>query len=302
MLKVAILVFSPSGSTLTVGKMLESALAERGVSVQLIDITRNWKFVGAADMNRVLKEAVKPHDIVCIGGPVYSKHLHYTVQNLMKALPKTLNGWGRAAIPFVTWGGISSGVALHEAAELIKAGGRTVVAGMKIEASHSLSLRFPKPINPGMPGKEAVPVIEDLADRIASFQTGNSLDIKNVAGTLNYQGIKEKIKAHLLFREKTAHRHGFPHVVYDHDLCTQCGTCVKGCPVQRLELTDSGPAVGPGALECIHCAQCFHQCPSDAVSFDLTKGQLEQFITRGAEGKGLLANPEMPKSGVYPLG
>ena len=37
---VAIIVFSPTGNTLKVGRMLEKTLVGRGVKAQLVDITR----------------------------------------------------------------------------------------------------------------------------------------------------------------------------------------------------------------------------------------------------------------------
>ena len=39
-MKTAIIVFSPSGNTLKVAKMLEKNLLEKNISVQIVDITK----------------------------------------------------------------------------------------------------------------------------------------------------------------------------------------------------------------------------------------------------------------------
>lgn len=298
-MNVAIVVFSPSGNTFKVATMLEKALVTRGLDVQVLDTTRKSKFLGVENARKALKEEVGPHDLLCIGGPVYSHHLQLHAQNLLRALPRPGNGWGKLAVPFVTYGAVSSGVALKEAARHLKKSGRITVAGMKINSYHCLSKRFAKRINEGMPGDEVLPLISDLADRIALLQKGDNVSIPDVSKDLaTYQNLVEQIRSKVILHE-WGHRFSFPKVKFEHSKCKSCGTCIKNCPVQRIEMTKSGPRIrrdGPG---CIQCAQCTHNCPQEAIRFSLKR--FEWLITKGSEGHGPLPSKEEPKSGVYPL-
>ena len=130
--------------------------------------------------------------------------MHYNVKNIIKALPHPKSGWGKLAVPFVTYGGINSGIALQEGAKLLKKSGRIIVAGMKVNSSHCLSKlkQIKRTVNEGMPGDEALPLIEDLACRIKEFENKKPEDCADITHKLAYQSPKVKIKAHIIFREK----------------------------------------------------------------------------------------------------
>ena len=55
MMKVAIIVFSPSGHTLEVAKMMERSMTNNGMKVQLLDITGNEKSLKKIGWNNILK-------------------------------------------------------------------------------------------------------------------------------------------------------------------------------------------------------------------------------------------------------
>jgi len=44
--------------------------------------------------------------------------------------------------------------------------------------------------------------------------------------------------------------------------CTQCGLCVKGCPVRAIELIEY-PIVN--AAQCQSCWKCYNKCPNGAL-------------------------------------
>jgi len=302
-MKVAIIVFSPSGNTLKVGKMLEKSLVDKNAQVQLVNITRDKNLFGERDIEGYLKETVKEHDLLCVGSPVYAHHLHYNVQDVIKDLPRPGNGWGRIAVPFVTWGGINSGVALKEATRLLKRSGRTVVSGMKINSFHCLSKlkQITRKVNEGMPGDEALPIIEDLAQRIIKLENVRSEDCVDVSRDLDYQRRKVKIKAHIIFREKFWQRHMYPRLIFDKEKCTECGMCAKVCSVQRIELNGDGPIIPKGSPECIHCARCMASCPAEAINIDADWEKWDRLLNKAAAGRGPLPSNEVPKSAVYPI-
>lgn len=295
-MKIAIIIFSPSGNTLKVAKMLEKSLLENNIGVQTVNITKNKGLFRYRTFSQYLNKYVEEHDILCIGSPVYAHHLHYNVQDLIKSLPPTGNGWGRLAIPFITYGGINSGVALQEAGNLLTKTGRIPIAGMKINSQHSLT-KLPKitvKVNEGMPGDEISSLIEKLSNAIL-----NGEDYEDVSKKFCYQKFKVRIKAKFLFREKLWQNHFYPKQVIDHDKCISCGKCSISCPVQRIEMVDKKPTISKGSPSCIHCGSCVSVCPSNAITFDMNWNRWNQLLSKAAAGHGPLPSNEEPKSAVY---
>ena len=85
---VAIIVFSPTGNTLKVVGMLEKKLEEKGVQVQLVDVTRNGKLFCEKRYEDFLNDNVKEHDVLLVGAPVYAHHMHYIMIEIVKSLPR----------------------------------------------------------------------------------------------------------------------------------------------------------------------------------------------------------------------
>jgi len=50
----------------------------------------------------------------------------------------------------------------------------------------------------------------------------------------------------------------------DHPACTQCGRCVRICPVHNISLADGYPLHGH---DCVFCMRCFNYCPTFAVHY-----------------------------------
>ena len=298
-MKVAIIVFSPTGNTLKVAEMLAGALEKRAARVQLLDITRSKALSNGKTGARCLQEKIEEHDLLVVGSPVYAHHMHYGMLAVIRSLPKAGGRWGKPAIPYVTYGGISSGIALHEAAKALRKSGRIVVAGMKINAFHVMSRILPTQHNTGMPGREAQPLIDRMAAEIAEMSIDACRDITK---ELNYQSARGQIKAKLIFREKFWQNHFYPKLKVDDSLCTHCGKCVSSCPVQRLELGDDGLKLGRSGIACIHCTQCVHVCPAGALEFDCDKAKWDRLFRKAVSGKGPLPSNEKPKSAVYPTG
>ena len=297
-MKAAIIVFSPTGNTLKVARMLEKNLEENGVRVQLLDITRNGALFHGKRYKSILNDNVKEHEVLFIGAPVYAHHMQYNMLDLIKSLPKADERWGELAVPFVTYGGVSSGVALYEAAKLLKKTGRIVICAMKINAFHVMSRILPTNHNMGMPGAEAIPLIGEITNRITGISSGIRKDITK---ELDYQSAGNKIKSKLIFREKLWQKHFYPELKYEDSLCRGCVTCVSVCPLQRLELKDERVSIGKNTAACIHCTQCVSACPAGALEFDCDKEKWDRLFRKAVSGKGPLPSKESPKSAVYPL-
>ena len=298
-MKIAIVVFSPSGNTLKVAEMLEMRLNDGKNNVQIVNLTRNKDLFKKRKFKQFLMENVMEHDILCVGSPVYAHHLHYNMQDLMKSLPTPGNGWGRLAVPFVTYGGINSGIALQEAAKLLKKTGRTPIAGMKIESEHCLTKlkQITTKVNNGMPGEEINHLLNELVNKICSF--GHNGDRKDVSDEFCYQSWKTRIKAKILFREKIWQRYLYPKVIFNSDQCKVCGKCSRVCPVQRIEMTKHGPTIPEGNPECIHCGSCVSVCPSNSITFNANWEKWNHLLKKAAEGHSPLSSNEKPRSAIY---
>ncbi|MFX1283438.1 MAG: EFR1 family ferrodoxin [Promethearchaeota archaeon] len=295
-MKIAIIVFSPSGNTLKVAKMLESHLLENNILVQIVDITRTKEVFRYRTFGQYLKQHIEEHDVLCIGSPVYAHHLHYNVQDLIKSLPPPGDGWGRLAIPFITYGGINSGVALQEAGHLLKKTGRIPIAGMKINSQHSLT-KLPQisvKVNEGMPGKEIDPLIEELSHKLL-----NGEGFTDASKEFCYQKLKVRIKAKTIFREKLWQNYLYPKQVINLEKCIHCSKCSNICPVQRIEMIDKRPTIPKGSPSCIHCGSCVSHCPSHAITFNTNWNRWNKLLSKAAAGHGPLPSNEVPKSAVY---
>ena len=296
-MKVSIVVFSPSGNTLRAACMLREALEKRGAIAKVLDLTRNVTLSDGKRLQDLLEERLPEHDLLCVGGPVYAHHLHYNVLRIIGSLPRPKGLWGRLAVPFVTYGTISSGVSLSEAAAALQARGRVTPCAMKLEAFHCMSRLLSLKVGAELPDERSLPVVRELAERIISFEGRTHAGCS--VGSFDYQNGASRLKARFLFREKLWQRRIYPALALDRAKCRACAACVAACPVQRLRIVDGAVGVG-GRPGCIHCGQCISVCPSRAISFKADLAKWEELFARAAEGKGLMASHENPKSAVYP--
>lgn len=122
--------------------MLKAKLEQNNVSTQLVNIAGNKKYFSTDNKQKFLKETINEHDILFIDSPVYANHLQYHVKDLIESLPQPVNGWGKIAVPFVTYGAVSSGISLDKAGKLLRKSGRKVLAGMKVCSSHHMTRAF----------------------------------------------------------------------------------------------------------------------------------------------------------------
>jgi len=297
-MKVSIVVFSPSGNTLRAASMLRERLQERSAQVQLLDLTKRAEFFEGARPQKLLEELLDEHELLCVGGPVYAHHLHYNVLRHIDSLPRPGGKFGRHAVPFVTYGTISSGVSLKEAAAALQRSGRIVPFAMKVEALHCMSRLLSLKVGEGLPDERSLPVIEELAERITSLRTAS--DFIPSMKSFDYQNRAAKIKARVLFRERLWQRRIYPALVLDGTKCRRCATCVGACPVQRLKLSDGTLDIA-GEPGCIHCGQCIAACASGAISFKADLAKWDKLFALAAAGRGLMPSHEAPKSAVYPL-
>jgi len=290
-MKICIIQFSPSGNTKSVSVQIKNELEKRGRSVQLIDITGDKEVFEENNIPGFLKNNIQPHDVLLVGSPVYAHHLQYHMADMLKCLPKPDAIWGKYAIPYVTYGGISSGIALKEAGELLAERGRIIPAALKVSLSHRMTRafldeEFNKNTDTRLIGKSVLELVEVIM-LLEKEGHCNSNNLK----TLSYNGFATYIKAQLIFNEKKWHAERYPRIFINTQTCNNCGTCVNNCPVLHLKKTETG-IIEKAESPCIHCLNCVSGCKTKSIKLlgDLEKGRA--FMLKMIEKKGNKEKPE----------
>lgn len=286
-MKICIIVFSPSGHTLHVATSMKQYFENHSSNVQLLDITGVEELHRYNQVTEYLAREVKPHDILCIGAPVYAGHFESTMLSLLGKIPTPNDTYGKYAIPFITFGGLHSGMALSEAGKLLSQRGRINISGLKVRAAHTLTATLADPIYPDAPNDEDEIIIKALADRVVElWSSGKSKDVLN---SFDYAPANEK-EICLTHTQDDFH-HPFRNTNVDAEKCNGCGNCKTRCPVNMFDIVDGKAAVTNLISQCILCAECFHNCPTNAINYTYLEKAKPRFL-----------NPvfELPASAVYP--
>lgn len=292
-MKAAIIVFSPSGNTARAASLLATGLERAGIAGAILDITRDERYFLAKDKGAFLRARLPEHDLLFVGAPVYAHHLQYHAKDLIAALPAPGAGMGHIAIPFVTYGGINSGVALEEAERLLRKGGRTVPSGLKIASSHRVSRVFmDREIDSGLPEGEMVETIDALIRGLGKAAAARA---RNRPKALRYKSLKARFIANAVFDEKRCHERMYPKILVDSEKCSGCGHCARVCPVCHLAQDERGAIAHREGTHCVHCLNCVAECPSKAAyalgDLDRMKAFMERMIAKGME---------TPSTAIYP--
>jgi ferredoxin len=253
--KALIVYCSPAGSTGHVAGLLSGKLRSLSIPVDMIDLASE------PDIAFIVSQLPAARDNLClyIGSPVYGGYPIPPVMEFIARLPKAEAGY---SVPFVTYGGVTSGVALHRMGQALAQRGYSVLGAAKVMAAHSIMLAADSPLGKSRPDASDDRMVEDLAVTVnAKLKLGNppGLDLSVLA----YQ--PEEIR---ILKEKgdfESARHSFPPMKLNQKACTRCGVCAEACPVDavtfspHLEISSS----------CISCYNCARSCPEGAISADL---------------------------------
>ena len=291
-MNVSIIAFSPSGHTLQAAKMMQAALQEQSFRTQIVDVTRQKEVFTQHRLLDFLQENVEAHEVLLVGGPVYAGHLEGTAKEIIAALPPPDEKWGRLAVPFITYGGLHSSVALQEAGALLHAAKRMNILGVKMASFHSLSQTLPFKINEGRPGAPEATVAREMARRLASLiRSGHAVDVRRSFG---YAPLAHRIALKFLTQDYF-HRQ-YRTVRADPARCTGCGSCLPHCPVNLIKIANRKAVRAEQGHYCLLCAECYHHCPRHAVIHEF----LEQKIAKKLSAEQAKYH-ETPASAVYPL-
>lgn len=253
--KNALIVYaSPGGSTRHVARTIEDRLKELDGAVSVLDLGRG------ADAGAVhdLLSAAAGDTLLFIGSPVYVGRAVPPVMSFLESLPENS---GVAAFPFVTWGGVSSGIALWEMGKTIKEKGYHLAGAAKVLAVHTMMWQEDEPLGEGHPDPDDDDMIRNLAAAVYAKAVGEG-DIPLDA--LDYQ--PEPLKQEMLKSSLKQAEEKLPNRKVDEDLCTECGICADVCPTDAIAFTPY-PEFGPA---CIFCFNCVRECPEEAIKADMS--------------------------------
>jgi ferredoxin len=253
-LKHLIIYCSPNGSTRHVAEVIAERLSESGRLGAVLDL-------GTGNSDQGLPPAFQnPDQETClwVGSPVYVDHPVPPIETFISRLPQSN---GCCAVPFVTWGGVTSGTALYEMGQALVRKGCVLIGAAKVIAVHSSLWRMSHPLGEGHPDKEDDRAVLKLVGRVESMLSCPPLQGLAIEA-LDYQpqALKDEARRSSIASAKKAR----PDLRVDVGKCVQCGECAEKCPAKAITL-DPFPQVGK---DCFICLKCVRECPEEAFPFD----------------------------------
>ncbi|MTI60065.1 MAG: 4Fe-4S dicluster domain-containing protein [Firmicutes bacterium] len=290
-MRVSMIVFSPSGHTLKASQLFKKEFESNNIKVQLIDITKNENYLNSNDVKQYLEEELAEHDIILIGGPVYAGHVEKNILKIVNNLPEAGGKMGYLAVPFVTYGGVHSSIALEEMGRYLKRKRRKSILGVKIAAEHTLTKTFSNVINEQKPGKLEEKIIAEAVEKIIKIREKDYKKIKDVSKSFKYSSLPERVV--LYFLSQDFFHKKFKNVSINTYKCMKCKKCISVCPVNMFDYSNGEVYIVRDKAKCILCAECYHACPVGAIEYPY----IEKARQRLKDG---YAELEKRQSAIYP--
>ena len=104
-----------------------------------------------------------------------------------------------------------------------------------------------------------------VIDEACSSCVKTNYEITNLCRGCVARSCSMNCPKHAITHDKKNHG----QAVIDHDLCINCGKCVKACPVQNITLKDGKFRFGG---HCLGCTACSFNCPTNAINIGMLNG------------------------------
>ncbi|MCX8044808.1 MAG: EFR1 family ferrodoxin [Desulfobacterota bacterium] len=245
---------SPAGSTKKVARAMNEILWKQGMKTFAADLADP---IATATVLRHI--AASEDHCLCIGSPVYACHAVPPVTSFIAELPAKKNC---CAVPFITWGCVTSGLALYEMAEALVQKGYHIAGAASLPAEHSMLWQAEHPLGKGRPDEQDIAAAQAFITKISKNIADQIAGIEPT--TLNYQ--PELLRETMRNLSLDAVREMLPRKTVDATRCTQCNICMAACPAAAITL-DPYPTFGPA---CFLCYRCVRLCPEHAIMADFS--------------------------------
>ena len=182
------------------------------------------------------------NEVAVVGVPAYGGRLPETaVERLQK-----LHGNQTPVVLVVTYGNRDYDDALLELKEVLVARGFRPLSAAAVVAEHNIAPCFAAGRPDGADGKKLRRFADQTARKLREVSSNYALGELSVKGKHPY---KEFHGARLKIRVSSS--------------CSNCGACIRKCPVQAISRTDSRVM---DEERCISCMRCIYVCPSHSRS------------------------------------
>ena len=288
-MKAVVIVFSPSGHTLTAARMIRKSIEARGGTADIIDLTKDDTLLFASDKRENLAVKAGEFDVLFVGAPVYAGHAEHTVLRTIAMLPFPDEKRSKIAVPFISYGGAHSFIALEEMGRALKRKNYVPVLGIKLASFHTLSKSFRTKILEDRPGDAERRVIDGAVSKVVDL-CSDPESIRDNSASFAYTKMPMRFILKILSQERIHAKFKTVSIVYEK--CRVCKRCIEVCPVNNFVFTDGIVSV-KNRKNCILCGECFYNCTNGAIVFDYRK----LVKKRLCDGEVVL---ESPLSAVYP--
>ena len=236
-----------------------------GVDVQMLDLKDRQ--VQSIFHQRITSAEKK--SCLFVGSPVYRGVAVPPVISFIKTLGQNNR---HHAVPFATWGGSSSGIALWQMGKALQDKGFALAGAAKVFGFHSMMFNEKDPLGQGRPNIEDDKITADMVVRIYQGLINDTISHLPLEA-LDYQteAMASKKKNALNQPWKIT-----PRIIHEAK-CTQCGICRDECPSSAIAMTPY-PQFGSSCIDCLNCQRF---CPEKAIELteDMSK-RIEQIKIR----------------------
>lgn len=263
---------SPAGSTRHIAGIIGQALDQAGCRSSSLDLgqTRDW----APFIHQIESAAAAGGVCLFVGSPVYVFHPVPPVMRFIEILPRIAAGF---AVPFVTWGFVTSGVALWEVGKLLMEKNFRLAGAAKVLSVHSRLWQSRNPIGAGHPDSADEAVVTALVRSVlANLKTADPPLLP--LADLNYQ--RPDLRDMMMRTSVQSDPRKIPPRKLLEDKCTCCDLCRTRCPADAIEMAPY-PVFGK---RCFGCFNCVRLCPEQAIETDLS-GRKEGLLQSMAKYK-----------------
>ena len=210
-----------------------------------------------------MEDRLQEFDVLFAGAPVYAGHAESHILSIIEALPLPDQQCLKIAVPFITYGGAHSFIALEEMGRALKKKKYVPVLGIKLASFHTLSRFFHTKILEHKPGDMEEGLIETAVNKVFAL-CSHKEHIKDNSASFAYTKGPMRFMLKLLSQEKI---HGkFKTVSIIRENCSACKKCISVCPINNFIFTDGRVSI-KNQKNCILCGECFYNCGCNAIDF-----------------------------------